>query len=60
MPAINNIVPANLQIRHSTANNWTTRDPLLLSGEYGLETDTFLIKIGDGVRTWNNLPQATD
>lgn len=51
-----NTVLATLQIRHSTASNWTTRDPVLAQGEYGLETDTFLIKVGDGVRTWTNLP----
>lgn len=51
-----NTVPVTLQIRHSTANNWTTRNPVLAQGEYGLETDTFLIKVGDGVRNWINLP----
>lgn len=51
-----NTVPITLQIRHSTANNWTTRNPVLAQGEYGLETDTFLIKVGDGVRNWINLP----
>lgn len=51
-----NTVPVTLQIRHSTANNWTTRNPVLAQGEYGLETDTVLIKVGDGVRNWINLP----
>lgn len=55
MPINNNVI-ANLQIRHDIANNWTSRNPVLLSGEYGLETDTFLIKVGDGLRTWTNLP----
>lgn len=51
-----NSVKATLQIRRDTASNWTTRNPVLAEGEYGLETNTFLIKIGDGVRTWANLP----
>ena len=55
MPTTNS-VRATLQIRHDTASNWTIRDPVLAQGEYGLETNTFLIKIGDGVRTWSNLP----
>lgn len=45
-----------LQVRNDEANNWTSQNPVLAEGEYGLETDTFLIKIGDGVRTWQNLP----
>lgn len=44
------------QIRQSTAENWTTRNPILFEGEFGLETDTFLIKVGDGVRDWAHLP----
>ena len=44
------------QIRQSIAENWTTRNPILFEGEFGLETDTFLIKVGDGVRDWAHLP----
>lgn len=51
-----NTVPVTLQIRHATAANWTTRNPVLAQGEYGVESDTFLIKIGDGVRDWAHLP----
>lgn len=51
-----NSVRATLQIRHDTAANWLTRNPVLAQGEYGLETNTFLIKIGDGVRDWEHLP----
>ena len=50
-----NSVRATLQIRHDIASNWTTRNTILAQGEYGLETDTFLIKVGDGVTAWNNL-----
>jgi len=51
-----NSVKVTLQIRHDTASNWITRNPVLAQGEYGLEADTFLIKIGDGVRDWEHLP----
>ena len=51
-----NTIPVTFQIRHSTATNWTTRNPVIAQGEFGLETDTFLIKVGDGVRNWINLP----
>lgn len=51
-----NSVKVTLQIRHDTASNWLTRNPVLAQGEYGLESNTFLIKIGDGVRDWEHLP----
>ena len=50
-----NSVKVTLQIRHDSASNWTTRNPVLAQGEYGLEIDTFLIKVGDGVTDWHNL-----
>ena len=51
-----NTVRVTLQIRHDQANDWTIRNPVLAQGEYGLEIDTFLIKVGDGVRDWAHLP----
>jgi len=51
-----NTVKVTLQIRHDEAQDWVTRNPVLAAGEYGLETDTFLIKVGDGVRDWAHLP----
>lgn len=50
-----NSVKVTLQIRHDESTDWTTRNPILAQGEYGLETDTFLIKIGDGVTDWHHL-----
>lgn len=51
-----NTVKVTLQVRHDEAENWITRNPVLAAGEYGLESNTFLIKIGDGVRDWVHLP----
>ena len=51
-----NSVKVTLQIRHDEAADWVTRNPILAQGEYGLEIDTFLIKVGDGVRDWTHLP----
>ena len=50
-----NTVKVTLQIRHDEAQDWVTRNPILAQGEYGLETDTFLIKVGDGVTDWVHL-----
>lgn len=51
-----NTVKVTLQIRHDEAADWITRNPVLAQGEYGLESDTFMIKVGDGVRDWAHLP----
>ena len=44
-----------IQLRRDTAANWTTANPTLASGEFGLETDTEKFKIGDGVTAWATL-----
>lgn len=51
-----NTVKVTLQVRHDEAEDWLIRNPVLAAGEYGLETNTFWIKIGDGVRDWAHLP----
>jgi len=45
-------IPARIVIRRDTAANWTTVNPVLLSGEWGFETDARKLKIGDGVTAW--------
>lgn len=44
-----------IQLRGDTAANWTSVNPTLASREAAVETDTKLLKIGDGVNTWANL-----
>lgn len=44
-----------IQLRHDTATNWTTANPILAEGEVGVETDTNKFKIGDGITTWSEL-----
>ncbi|MFN9301734.1 MAG: hypothetical protein ACK6DA_03075, partial [Candidatus Kapaibacterium sp.] len=44
------------QFRRGLSTEWTTANPILASGEMGIETDTDLFKIGDGSTTWNLLP----
>lgn len=51
-----NTILVTLQVRHDEARDWVSRNPVLAQGEFGLEADTFLIKIGDGVRDWAHLP----
>lgn len=44
-----------IKLRRDTAANWITTNPTLAAGETGLETDTGLLKHGDGTTTWENL-----
>lgn len=44
-----------MQQRRDTAAGWTSADPTLLSGEFGYETDTGKLKIGDGSTAWSSL-----
>lgn len=48
-----------IQMRRGTASAWTTADPTLYAGEFGFETDTFRLKIGDGSTVWTSLPYIT-
>ena len=45
-----------LQLRRDTSTNWTNNNPTLASGEIGLETNTDLFKIGNGILNWISLP----
>jgi len=49
---------ATIKLRRDTAAAWTSANTVLAAGEPGLETDTSLIKYGDGVTAWNSLPYA--
>ena len=49
-----------IQQRRDKQNTWIERDPVLLQGEFGYETDTNRLKIGNGVNSWNNLPYIDD
>ena len=44
-----------IQIRRDTATNWSSANPILAQGEFGLETNTGKLKIGNGTSAWNSL-----
>jgi hypothetical protein len=46
---------AQIQARRDTAANWTSTNPTLAAGEFGLETDTLKLKLGNGSTAWNSL-----
>ena len=46
---------ALIKIRRDTSNNWASNDPQLAQGELGLDTDTGVIKVGNGSDVWSDL-----
>ena len=44
-----------IQLRRGTAAAWTAANPTLAEGEIGVESDTDLFKIGDGLTAWTSL-----
>lgn len=48
-----------IQVRHGTAAEWATANPVLADGEAGFVKDTNTIKFGDGVTVWTDLPSFT-
>lgn len=45
-------------MRNDTTENWTTKNPTLSKGEFGVENDTNKFKIGDGATAWKELAYA--
>lgn len=48
-------VVTQIQVRRGTAAQWTSANPTLAAGEWGFESDTNKVKIGDGTTAWNSL-----
>ena len=44
-----------IQLKHGLAASWTEKNPVLLAGEMGIETDTLKMKVGDGTSNWKAL-----
>ena len=44
-----------IQLKHGLAAKWTEKNPVLLAGEIGIETDTLKMKVGDGASNWSDL-----
>lgn len=46
------------KLRRDRAATWTSINPVLGDGEPALETDTLLVKYGDGSTPWTSLPYS--
>ena len=44
-----------IQLKHGLAASWTEKNPVLLAGEIGIETDTLKMKVGNGTSNWKAL-----
>lgn len=44
-----------IQVRRDTDANWTSANPTLAAGEWGFETNTGKVKMGDGSTNWAGL-----
>lgn len=47
---------AKIQVRRDLSTAWTSINPVLAAGEFGYETDTGSLKIGNGSTAWASLP----
>ena len=48
------------KFRRGVALQWSNANPILAQGEPGYETDTGLLKMGDGLTPWNSLSYFSD
>lgn len=51
---------ATIKLRRGTAAQWASVNPTLAAGEPGIETDTGVLKIGDGSANWDALDPVLD
>ena len=54
-----------IQLRRDSALGWSTNNPILASGEIGIElsptpAEIVLFKVGDGITAWNSLPYQNE
>ena len=47
---------ARIQLWGKTKEEWNNENPILLENEIGIEKDTKQFKIGDGIKSWIELP----
>ena len=48
-----------IQLKRGLLMRWETINPILAAGEPGWATDAYILKVGDGVHSWSELPALT-
>ena len=59
-PAVPLNVQARIRFRRAWTQEWALANPVLRDGEPGYDKTLLLMKIGDGVTPWNDLPYMND
>lgn len=54
------VIKTTFKLKRGTSTQWIKQNPVLQLGEPGFVTDLNLLKIGDGVTAWNNLPYLAE
>lgn len=54
------VIKTVFKLKRGTASRWAELNIILEQGEPGWAIDTRVLKIGDGVTPWNNLPAIND
>lgn len=49
------VISTTFQFKRGLASAWEKNNPVLSPGEPGWTLDTHILKIGDGITSWNNL-----
>jgi hypothetical protein len=49
-----------IRLRRGTQSQWSSENPVLISGEIVIETDTNQVKIGNDTSNYNSLSYAFD
>lgn len=49
------MLKARIQLKKDISEAWRINNPVLLNGEAGYESDTNLMKVGDGIHRWLEL-----
>ena len=55
-----NTVKTTFQFKRGLLMRWEEKNPILNAGEPGWASDVHILKIGDGVHPWTELPALTE
>ena len=52
------VIKTTFKLRRGLLSEWNSKNPVLASGEPGFALDANILKIGDGISSWNDLPSV--
>ena len=54
-----NVVSTTIKLKRGLLMRWEEKNPILAEGEPGWASDVGILKIGDGIHPWTELPALT-